>query len=155
MSSHDELMANFFAQPDALANGKSTEEVRAEGTPEHLVAHKMIEGNRPSMSLMLHMGLNSFDQWGVELGKKLALEVKEYLLNARSDPLETPIETGAPATSRMLNYYMYNSRENVCDEYCYGNCDNDYTKDLPRSPPSCIKWKIVMNSITQHIYSTS
>lgn len=152
LSSHDELMANFFAQPDALANGKTTEEVRAEGTPEHLVAHKTFEGNRPSVSLMLPKltayaagqllaiyehrtavqgfiwDINSFDQWGVELGKKLALEVKEHLLNARNDPLETPIETGAPATSRMLNYYMDNSRDNICDEYCYGNSVTTITR---------------------------
>jgi glucose-6-phosphate isomerase len=90
LSSHDELMANFFAQPDALANGKSADEVRAEGVPEHLIPHKVFKGNRPSLSLLLPKltayacgqllaiyehrtavqgfiwDINSFDQWGVE-----------------------------------------------------------------------------------------
>jgi glucose-6-phosphate isomerase len=94
LSAHDELMANFFAQPDALANGKTADEVRAEGVPEHLVAHRVFKGNRPSLSLLLPKltayacgqllavyehrtvvqgfmwDINSFDQWGVELGKK-------------------------------------------------------------------------------------
>lgn len=145
LSSHDELMANFFAQPDALANGKTPDEVRAEGTREDLVVHKTFEGNRPSMSLMLPKltayatgqllalyehrtvvqgfiwDINSFDQWGVELGKKLAIDVKKHLLEARNDPLERSIDTGAPATSRMLNYYVENSRDNSCDDLCYTN----------------------------------
>jgi glucose-6-phosphate isomerase len=106
LSSHDELMANFFAQPDALANGKTAEEVRAAedgGCPEDLVQHKVFDGNRPSSSLLFPelsayvtgqilslyehrtavqgfiWDINSFDQWGVELGKKLALDVKEHL----------------------------------------------------------------------------
>jgi glucose-6-phosphate isomerase len=90
LSSHDELMANFFAQPDALANGKSADEVRAEGVPENLIPHKVFKGNRPSLSLLLPKltayacgqllaiyehrtavqgfmwDINSFDQWGVE-----------------------------------------------------------------------------------------
>jgi len=50
VSNHDELMSNFFAQPDALAAGKTAEEVAAEGTPAHLVPHKVFPGNRPSSS---------------------------------------------------------------------------------------------------------
>ena len=53
MSSHDELMANFFAQPDALANGKSKEEVLAEGCADWLAPHRTFKGNRPSLSLLL------------------------------------------------------------------------------------------------------
>jgi glucose-6-phosphate isomerase len=138
LSSHDELMANFFAQPDALANGKTADEVRAEGTPEDLVAHKVFEGNRPSLSLLLPKltayacgqilaiyehrtavqgfmwDINSFDQWGVELGKKLALDVKSHVLQARTtnEPVQ---DAGNPATTRLLNYYLENSEESACN----------------------------------------
>ena len=53
VSNHDELMCNFFAQADALANGKSEMELRSEQVPEYLVPHKTFTGNRPSISLML------------------------------------------------------------------------------------------------------
>merc|ERR1711957_179653 len=99
VSNHDELMCNFFAQADALAYGKTAEELRAEGLEEDMVAHKTFPGNRPSYSIMLSKlgpfevgqllamyehriavhgclwGINSFDQWGVELGKILAKKV--------------------------------------------------------------------------------
>merc|ERR1712151_353351 len=107
VSNHDELMSNFFAQPDALALGKTAEELRAEKTPEHLVEHKVFTGDRPSLSLLLPAcdphnlgqllalyehrtavqgwmwGINSFDQWGVQLGKVLATEVRNNLATAR------------------------------------------------------------------------
>jgi len=138
LSSHDELMANFFAQPDALANGKTAEEVRAEGCPEELVLHKVFDGNRPSSSLLFPQlsayvtgqilslyehrtavqgfiwDLNSFDQWGVELGKKLALDVKEHLMEARNNEVgDHEIIADNPATSRIMNYYVKNSRDAV------------------------------------------
>ena len=96
---HDILMANMFAQAEALAFGKTAEQVRAEGTPEELVAHRVFEGNRPSNSLLAEIvdprtlgalvalyehsvftqgviwDINSFDQWGVELGKVLAQRI--------------------------------------------------------------------------------
>jgi glucose-6-phosphate isomerase len=53
VSNHDELMCNFFAQADALANGKSEIELRAEQVPEYLVPHKTFTGNRPSLSVLL------------------------------------------------------------------------------------------------------
>jgi len=136
LSSHDELMSNFFAQPDALANGKTADEVRAEGCPQELILHKVFDGNRPSSSLLFPQlsayvtgqilalyehrtavqgfiwDLNSFDQWGVELGKKLAMDVKDHLTKARYDPKQQPIDIpDAPATSRILNYYVKNGRE--------------------------------------------
>ncbi|KAL7503256.1 hypothetical protein ACHAXN_001071 [Cyclotella atomus] len=135
ISSHDELMSNFFAQPDALANGKTADEVRAEGCPEELVMHKVFDGNRPSSSVLFPQlsayvtgqilslyehrtavqgfiwDLNSFDQWGVELGKKLAVDVKGHLLKARYDPQRRPVDTGSPATSRILNYYLQQGRD--------------------------------------------
>ncbi len=96
---HDLLIANMFAQSEALAFGKTGDEVRAEGVPEELVAHKTFQGNRPTtvllgtsfspralgqlVALYEHKvfvqgtlwGLNSYDQWGVELGKVLATRI--------------------------------------------------------------------------------
>jgi glucose-6-phosphate isomerase len=96
---HDLLMSNVFAQPEALAFGKTPEEVRAEGTAEAVVPHRVMEGNRPSnvilaealsprtlgslVALYEHSvftqgaiwGIDSFDQWGVELGKVLAKRI--------------------------------------------------------------------------------
>jgi len=96
---HDILMSNVFAQAEALAFGKTEEEVRAEGTPEAIVPHRVMEGNRPTnvilaerltphtlgtlVALYEHSvftqgtiwGIDSFDQWGVELGKVLATRI--------------------------------------------------------------------------------
>jgi len=96
---HDILLANVFAQAEALAFGKTTEEVKAEGTPDWLVLHRVFEGNRPSnviladrltpevlgqlVALYEHSvftqgaiwNIDSFDQWGVELGKVLAQRI--------------------------------------------------------------------------------
>jgi glucose-6-phosphate isomerase len=96
---HDLLLANVFAQGEALAFGKTAEEVRAEGTPDWLVPHRVFEGNRPSSTILAErltpetLGklvalyehavftqgtiwqINSFDQWGVELGKVLAQRI--------------------------------------------------------------------------------
>ena len=93
---HDLLMANLFAQSEALAFGKSADEVKAEGTPDELVPHRTFEGNRPSNTILAERltpstlgalvalyehsvfvqgaiwNIDSFDQWGVELGKALA-----------------------------------------------------------------------------------
>ena len=105
----DLLMANFFAQPQALAFGKTREEVEAEGTPAHQVPHRVFEGNHPSNTILLPRltpnalgqliacyehkvftqgavwNINSFDQWGVELGKKLAQAIVPEL-TADTDP---------------------------------------------------------------------
>jgi glucose-6-phosphate isomerase len=96
---HDMLLSNVFAQAEALAFGKTTEQVRAEGTRRGLVPHRVFEGNRPSnviladrltpgalgklVALYEHSvftqgaiwNINSFDQWGVELGKALAQRI--------------------------------------------------------------------------------
>jgi len=96
---HGLFLANFFAQTKALAFGKTAEEVRAEGTPEEIVPARVFSGNRPTTSILApaltpsvvgqlialyeHItfaqgvvwGIDSFDQWGVELGKKLAMEI--------------------------------------------------------------------------------
>jgi len=96
---HDILMANVFAQAEALAFGKTPEEVKAEGTPDWLVPHRLFEGNRPSNTILAERltpevlgklvalyehsvftqgaiwNIDSFDQWGVELGKALAQRI--------------------------------------------------------------------------------
>jgi glucose-6-phosphate isomerase len=96
---HDILMANVFAQAEALAFGKTPEEVKAEGTPDWLVPHRVFEGNRPSNTILAQRltpealgklvalyehsvftqgaiwNIDSFDQWGVELGKALAQRI--------------------------------------------------------------------------------
>ena len=96
---HDMLMANVFAQSEALAFGKTAEQVKAEGTPDWLVPHRVFEGNRPSNTILadrltpevlgklvalyehavftqgIVWQINSFDQWGVELGKVLAQRI--------------------------------------------------------------------------------
>jgi glucose-6-phosphate isomerase len=96
---HDLLMANVFAQAEALAFGKTSQEVRAEGTPAWLAPHRTFEGNRPSSTILLERltpaalgklvalyehsvftqgaiwNIDSFDQWGVELGKTLAARI--------------------------------------------------------------------------------
>ncbi len=98
-SHHDILMANLFAQTEALAFGKTADEVRNEGTPDGLVAHRVFEGNRPTNTILAErltpetLGklvalyehsvftqgtvwqIDSFDQWGVELGKVLAMKI--------------------------------------------------------------------------------
>jgi glucose-6-phosphate isomerase len=96
---HDMLVANVFAQTEALAFGKTPEQVKAEGTPDWLVPHRVFEGNRPSNTILLDRltpealgklvalyehsvftqgtiwSIDSFDQWGVELGKALAQRI--------------------------------------------------------------------------------
>jgi glucose-6-phosphate isomerase len=96
---HDILMANVFAQSEALAFGKTAEQVKGEGVPDWLVSHRVFEGNRPSTTILADrltpetLGklvalyehavftqgtiwrINSFDQWGVELGKALAQRI--------------------------------------------------------------------------------
>jgi glucose-6-phosphate isomerase len=103
---HDLLLANVFAQAEALAFGKTAEEVRTEGTPDRLVPHRTFEGNRPSNTFLLDRltpaalgklvalyehsvftqgaiwGIDSFDQWGVELGKVLAQRIVPELESA-------------------------------------------------------------------------
>ena len=116
---HDLLMANFFAQTEALAFGKTSEEVRAEGVAEHLVSHKTFVGNHPSSTIMAPQltpnvlgqlvalyehkvftqgaiwNVNSFDQWGVELGKVLATRIAAELQAADDSALGHDSSTNA------------------------------------------------------------
>jgi len=121
---HDMLMANVFAQAEALAFGKTAEEVKAEGVPEALVPHKVFEGNRPSnviladkltpellgslIALYEHAvftqgtiwSIDSFDQWGVELGKVLATKI----LGELESPTEPPVAHDTSTTNLIQRY---------------------------------------------------
>ena len=116
---HDMLLANVFAQTEALALGKTAEQVKAEATPDRLVPHRLFEGNRPSNTLLLEkltptaLGrlvalyehcvftqgtiwhIDSFDQWGVELGKALAQRIIPELESASEPKLEHDSSTNA------------------------------------------------------------
>jgi glucose-6-phosphate isomerase len=116
---HDLLMANVFAQTEALAFGKTADQVREEGMPEELVPHRVFEGNRPSNTILATeltpetlgtlvalyehsvftqgaiWGIDSFDQWGVELGKVLAKRIVPELQAADEPELDHDSSTNA------------------------------------------------------------
>ena len=116
---HDILTSNVFAQAQALAFGKTEDQVRAEGTPENVVPHKVMEGNRPTNVLLAEVltprllgslvalyehsvftqgaiwHIDSFDQWGVELGKVLAKEIVPELKSENEPPLGHDSSTNA------------------------------------------------------------
>jgi glucose-6-phosphate isomerase len=116
---HDLLTANMIAQTEALAFGKTREQVEAEGTPADVVPHRVFEGNRPSTTIVAERltpsvlgqlvalyehkvfvqgavwGINSFDQWGVELGKVLANQITPELLSADEPQLHHDSSTNA------------------------------------------------------------
>jgi len=121
---HDLLMSNVFAQAEALAFGKTAEEVRAEGTPDWLVPHRTFEGNRPSNVILAErltpetLGklvalyehsvftqgtiwqIDSFDQWGVELGKVLAKKIIPQL-----EAVEEPLLKHDSSTNTLIRRY--------------------------------------------------
>jgi glucose-6-phosphate isomerase len=116
---HDVLSSNVFAQAEALAFGRTEDQVRAEGSPERVVPHRVMEGNRPSnvllaelltprllgslVALYEHMvftqgaiwGIDSFDQWGVELGKVLATRILDELQSPEPPDLSHDSSTNA------------------------------------------------------------
>lgn len=126
---HELFLGNFFAQTRALAFGKTAEEVRAEGTDEELVPHRVFPGNRPTASIMApsltpsalgqlialyeHItfvqgavwGINSYDQWGVELGKQMAKE----LAPAIAGDAEALAAQDA-STRQLISYYRSHRR---------------------------------------------
>lgn len=142
VSNHDELMSNFFAQPDALAEGKTPEQLEKENVAPHLIPHKTFSGNRPSLSLLfpsLHAynigqllaiyehriavegfiwGINSFDQWGVELGKSLATQVRKQLHASRMK--REPVEGFNFSTTTLLTRYL------------------EASSDIPSDPPTLL-----------------
>jgi len=122
---HELFLANFFAQTKALAFGKTAEEVRAEGTAEAIVPARVFPGNRPTTSIMApaltpsvvgqlialyeHItftqgvvwGINSFDQWGVELGKQLALQIAPAVAGDAA-----ALAAQDPSTRALVGYYL-------------------------------------------------
>jgi glucose-6-phosphate isomerase len=124
---HDILMANVFAQAEALAFGKTAEQVKAEGTPDWLVPHRVFEGNRPSNTILAKeltprvlgtlialyehavftqgviWNIDSFDQWGVELGKVLATKILGELESKDKPKLEHD-----SSTSNLIELYRKN-----------------------------------------------
>jgi glucose-6-phosphate isomerase len=116
---HDLLMSNVFAQAEALAFGKTEEEVRAEGTPDEIVPHRVMEGNRPTNTILAERltprilgalvalyehsvftqgvvwNIDSFDQWGVELGKALASRIIPELASEAEPELSHDSSTNA------------------------------------------------------------
>jgi glucose-6-phosphate isomerase len=116
---HDLLISNVFAQSEALAFGKTPEQVREEGTPEAVVPHRVMEGNRPSNTILAERldphtlgalvalyehstfvqgaiwGIDSFDQWGVELGKALAKRIVPELQATEEPELRHDSSTNA------------------------------------------------------------
>jgi glucose-6-phosphate isomerase len=121
---HDILSSNVFAQAEALAFGKTEAEVRVDGTPEHVVAHRVMEGNRPTNVLLAEVltprllgslialyehsvftqgvvwGIDSFDQWGVELGKVLATRIIPEL-----SAEDEPALTHDSSTNALIRHY--------------------------------------------------
>ena len=120
---HEKLMSNFFAQTEALMNGKTREQLIAEGVQANLIPYKVFEGNRPSNSLLIKKitpftlgaliafyehkifvqgiiwNIYSFDQWGVELGKQLANTILPELKN------DAKIESHDASTNALINLY--------------------------------------------------
>jgi glucose-6-phosphate isomerase len=120
---HPVLLANYFAQAEALMKGKTAAEARAEGNPEPLVPHKSFPGNRPSTSMIFDelnprslgrlialyehkifvqgiiWNINSFDQWGVELGKQLAKRIEPELKG------QEPVTSHDSSTNGLINHY--------------------------------------------------
>jgi glucose-6-phosphate isomerase len=121
---HDMLLANVFAQSEALAFGKTPEQVKAEGTPDWLMPHRVFEGNRPSNTILADRltpetlgklvalyehsvfaqgviwNINSFDQWGVELGKALA----QAIIPELESPATPKLRHDSSTTSLIRRY---------------------------------------------------
>jgi len=128
---HDILLANVFAQAEALAFGKTAEQVKAEGTPDWLVPHRLFEGNRPSNTILAErltpemLGklvalyehnvftqgtiwkIDSFDQWGVELGKQLAQRIIPEL-----ESREKPTLAHDSSTNNLIYQYRKSKKAN-------------------------------------------
>ena len=128
---HDILIANVFAQTEALAFGKTAEQVKAEGTPDWLVPHRVFDGNRPSNTILVDrltpaaLGklvalyehsvftqgtiwrINSFDQWGVELGKQLAQRIIPEL-----ESKDKPALAHDSSTNNLIRQYRKSKKGN-------------------------------------------
>jgi glucose-6-phosphate isomerase len=135
VSSHQELLSNFFAQPDALAYGKNEEEVKnsEKNIPSDLIKHKVFKGDKTSFSLLLKelnpytvgellaiyehrvacegfiYDINCFDQWGVELGKVLANDVRKVFSDKNQQNEENMNTKFNSATVDLMRYFIKNS----------------------------------------------
>lgn len=132
VANQEELMSNFFAQPDALACGKTVEQLKSEGVPEKLHHHKLFQGDRPSLSILFTgsltaktcgqllamyehrvavegwiYGVNSFDQWGVELGKVLAKEIRTVFTKNKAGEAND-LSSFNSGTGSLLKKYLDN-----------------------------------------------
>jgi glucose-6-phosphate isomerase len=129
---HDLLLANVFAQTEALAFGKTADQVKADGTPDWLVPHRVFEGNRPSNTLLIERltprtlgalvalyehsvfvqgaiwNIDSFDQWGVELGKALAQRTAAEIAS-----VSEPALTHDSSTNALIRRYRRNKEPHV------------------------------------------
>jgi glucose-6-phosphate isomerase len=129
---HDILTSNVFAQAQALAFGKTEDELRRDGTPEHEVAHRVMEGNRPTNVLLGEVltprllgslialyehsvfvqgtvwGIDSYDQWGVELGKVLAVKIIPELTS-----IVEPVLSHDSSTNALIEKYRALKRNEV------------------------------------------
>jgi len=146
VSNHDELMCNFFAQADALALGKTPVELRASGVPDHLIPHKTFTGNRPSLSMLVKQldaysvgqllalyehrvavqgfiwNINSFDQWGVELGKVLASKVRSIVNDTRNNGRRVDASDGLNvSTTALINRYLDGKAELLYPDETFGD----------------------------------
>uniref|UniRef100_A0A7S3LEX2 Glucose-6-phosphate isomerase n=1 Tax=Amphora coffeiformis TaxID=265554 RepID=A0A7S3LEX2_9STRA len=133
-SNHDELMSHFFAQPDALAYGKTLMDLIQEGAPDPLREHMVVTGNRPSSSILITKldayavgqllalyehrtavqgfmwGINSFDQFGCELGKTMARHVRAQLSASRKTGAS--VQGFNSSTSSLLEHYLAHGKGN-------------------------------------------
>ncbi len=133
---HDILMSNIFAQAEALAFGKTEGELREEGTDERVIPHRVMEGNRPSNTLLARelspyvlgtlvalyehsvfvqgavWGIDSFDQWGVELGKQLAVAIIPELTSAT-----TPTLGHDSSTNTLIRRYRTLKKDGPPDDH--------------------------------------
>jgi glucose-6-phosphate isomerase len=134
VSNHEELLSNFFAQPDALALGKTKSELIKSNTPENLINHKTFLGDRTSSSLLFNelnayttgellaiyehrvategflYDVNSFDQWGVELGKVLANETRKVFADESLQSDEVLDSKFNSSTSELIKYFIKNKK---------------------------------------------
>jgi glucose-6-phosphate isomerase len=157
VSNHDELMSHFFAQPDALAYGKTLVDLIQEGTPEPLREHMVFTGNRPSTSILMTRldpfaigqlvalyehrtavqgfiwGINSFDQFGNELGTTLAKHVRSQLSASRKTGASVQGFNGS--TSTLLEHYLAHGKQPQIQNNATSTYGNRGSIDTGRSSP--------------------
>jgi len=133
LSNHDELMSYFFGQPDALAYGKELMDLVQEGVPPGLREHMVFEGNRPSSSILMTRldpfsigqivalyehrtavqgflwGINSFDQFGIELGRCMSSKIRYQLAASRRNG--STVQGMNQSTTSLLDIYLAHGKQ--------------------------------------------